>query len=102
MGFWIHIIEPDGVLFKYPGIKPTSNQTITLHPGWNLVSYPSLNTYNRTEGLNNLTFDTHVDAIWMYNAATQKWKDLGPSDYFEIGRGYWVHAKTKCEWEVPL
>jgi hypothetical protein len=23
-------------------------------------------------------------------------------DYLEIERGYWVHAKTKCEWEVPL
>ncbi len=43
-----------------------------------------------------------MDAIWTYNASTQKWKQLGPSDYFEIGRGYWIHAKTTCVWEVPL
>ncbi len=102
MGFWIHITEPRGILFEYLGTQPASNQTIPLYPGWNQVGYPSLTSYNRTEGLNNLTFGTHVDAIWTYNAATQKWKELGPSDYFEIGRGYWVHAKVKCEWEVPL
>jgi parallel beta-helix repeat protein len=102
MGFWIHITKPGGVLFEYQGTQPTSNQTISFHPGWNLVGYPSLTNYNRTEGLNNLTFGTHVDAILTYNASTQTWKKLGPSDYFEIGRGYWIHAKTKCEWEVPL
>jgi parallel beta-helix repeat protein len=102
MGFWIHITEPGGVLFQYPGTKPMENQTINIHPGWNLIGYPSLTSYNGTKGLNNLTFGTHIDAILTYNAGTHKWKELGPSDYFEIGRGYWVHAKTKCEWEVPL
>ncbi len=102
MGFWIHITQPGDTIFLYNGTQPTSNQTITFHPGWNLVGYPSLMGYNRTAGLNNLTFGTEVDAIWTYNATTQKWKGIGPSDYFEIGRGYWVHAKTKCEWEVPL
>jgi parallel beta-helix repeat protein len=102
MGFWIYIIKSEGVLLEYSGTNPTQNQSIVLHPGWNLVGYPSLTSYNRTKGLNNLTFDTHVDAIWTYNAETQKWKKLGPTDYFEIGRGYWVHAKVKCEWEVPL
>jgi parallel beta-helix repeat protein len=102
VGFWIHIIKPNGILFEYLGTPPTSNITIQLYPGWNLVGYPSLTNYNRTEALNNLTFNTHIDAILTYNAATHKWKKLGPSDYFEIGKGYWIHTKTKCEWEVPL
>jgi hypothetical protein len=102
MGFWIYITKPGGDLFEYFGMEPAMNQTITLHPGWNLVGYPSQTHYNRTEGLNNLTFNTHVDATWTYYAATQKWKELGSSDYFELGRGYWVHAKVKCIWEVPL
>ncbi|UCG70691.1 MAG: right-handed parallel beta-helix repeat-containing protein, partial [Thermoplasmata archaeon] len=82
MGFWIHITQPGDTIFVYNGTQPTSNQTITLHPGWNMVGYPSLRSYNRTVGLNNLTFGNHVDAIWTYNAATQKWKELGPSDNF--------------------
>ncbi len=102
MGFWIHITQPGDTIFLYNGTQPTSNQTIPLHPGWNLVGYPSLTSYNRTEGLNNLTFDTHVDSIWTYNAATQKWKEIGQTDNFEICRGYWIHAKTKCNWKVPL
>jgi nitrous oxidase accessory protein len=102
MGFWIHITQPGRVLFQYFGIPPTENQSITLHPGWNLVGYPSLISYNRTQGLNNLTFGTDVDSIWTYNAATQKWEGIEESDYFEIGRGYWIHSKVKKTWEVPL
>lgn len=102
MGFWIHITQPGDTLFVYNGSKPTSNQTITLYPGWNLVGYPSLKKYNRTSGLNNLTFDTHVDSVWTYNASIPKWEELTSSDFFEPGRGYWIHAKKKCEWEVPL
>jgi parallel beta-helix repeat protein len=101
-GFWIHITEPGRVLFEYHGTQPSSNQSIHLHQGWNMVGYPSLKSYNRTGGLNNLTFDTHVDAIWTYNAATQKYKELTESDYFVIGKGYYIHAKAECTWVVPL
>jgi parallel beta-helix repeat protein len=102
MGFWIHITQPGGVIFLYNGIQPTENQTITLHPGWNLVGYPSQTSYNLTDGLNKLAFGTHVDSIWTYNASIQKWEELGQSDYFEIGRGYWIHAIEECTWEIPL
>jgi parallel beta-helix repeat protein len=102
MGFWIHITHPENTIFLYNGTQPTDNQTIKLYEGWNMVGYPSLTNYNRTAGLNNLTFDIHVDAIWTYNAATKEWIELGPSDYFELERGYYIHAKTECEWEVPL
>ncbi len=102
MGFWIHITEPGGILFQYPGTKPMANQTINIHPGWNLIGYPSITSYNRTEGLNNLIFGLDVDAIWTYNAATQKWMELGPSNNFELGRGYWMHSKVTKTWIVPL
>ncbi|UCG68406.1 MAG: hypothetical protein JSV09_11405, partial [Thermoplasmata archaeon] len=102
MGFWIYITKPGGVLFEYFGVVPTSNQTITLNPGWNMVGYPSLTNYNRTAGLNNLTFNQEVDLIQWYDAPTQTWHDMGEEDYFVPGRGYWIHAKVECEWEVPL
>ncbi len=102
MGFWIHVTEPRGVLFEYFGTQPLQNQTITLHPGWNQVGYPSLARYNRTKGLNNLTFGIHIDSIWTYNSAMQIWNELGSSGHFEPGRGYWVHSKATETWIVPL
>ncbi len=102
LGLWIHIIQPGDTIFLYNGTIPTQNQTITLHPGWNLVGYPSLSNKSRTAALNNLTFDLEVNSIWTYNASTQKWKEISASDNFDLGRGYWIHAKTTCVWEVPL
>jgi parallel beta-helix repeat protein len=102
MGFWIHITEPGGVLFEYPGTQPTYNQSISLHPGWNMVGYPSYSIESRDMALNNIIFGTHIDAIWTYIASTQEWKEIGVVDSFEKGRGYWIHATQECVWEVPL
>jgi parallel beta-helix repeat protein len=102
MGFWLHITDPEGTTSVVLGDEPSSNQNIPLFPGWNMVDYPSLTSYNRTEGLNNLTFGQDVDLIQWYNASTQTWHDMDENDYFVPGRGYWIHAKVDCEWEVPL
>ncbi|UCE39189.1 MAG: right-handed parallel beta-helix repeat-containing protein [Thermoplasmata archaeon] len=101
-GFWIHITTPGGTLFTYSGMRLFQNQTIMLHAGWNMVGYPSLTNKNRTNALNNLTYGDHIDAIWTYDAKTQRWIKIGESDYFEVGRGYYVHVKTECIWDVPL
>jgi parallel beta-helix repeat protein len=102
MGFWIHVIEPGGVLLKYPGIKSSTNQSIPLHPGWNLVGYPSLTNRPRETALNNIIFGMDVDAIQWYDAATKTWHFVNQDDFFVPGRGYWVHSKVDAEWEVPL
>jgi hypothetical protein len=102
IGFWIHIIDPGYTYFDYNGIPPSSNQTIQLHEGWNMIGYPSLRGYNRTAGLNNLIFGTDIDAIQWYDTLTGTWHLMGPNDTFEIGRGYWMHSKDERAWEVPL
>lgn len=102
MGFWIHITQPGNTIFLYNGTQPMVNQTITLYPGWNLVGYPSLSNKNRTEALNNIIFDDDLGSIWAFNATAQKWEEINESDFFEIGRGYWIHSKVKKTWEVPL
>ena len=102
VGFWVHITQPGDTIFLYNGTQPIQNQTITLLPGWNLVGYPSLSIKNRTEALNNINFSNDLDAIWTHNATTQKWKEITALDYFEVGRGYWIHAKMKVTWIVPL
>lgn len=53
-----------------------------------MIGYPSVSNRKRTVALNNIDFGTEVDSIWIYYANTQKWKETGASDYFEIGRGY--------------
>jgi hypothetical protein len=101
-GFWVHITKAGGVNFEYSGSLPVSNQYITLYPGWNLVGYPSLSSKNRTDALNKLQFGDHVDSIWTYDAFDQEWYELGSSDHFEVGKGYWIHAKMGTFWEVQL
>ncbi|UCE73497.1 MAG: right-handed parallel beta-helix repeat-containing protein, partial [Methanomassiliicoccales archaeon] len=102
IGFWVRITQPGDTIFVYNGSQPAVSQQITLHPGWNLVGYPSLTNHNRAEGLNNLAFDSEVEAICSYNAETQKWKEMGEEDSFEIGRVYWVYATDNAVWDVPL
>lgn len=102
MGFSIHITKPGDTVFLYNGSEPAQNQTIRLYEGWNMVGYPSLTIYNRTEGLNNLTFGMEVDQIQWYNATSGAYEDLKENDYFILTTGYWVHATCDCEWKVPL
>jgi hypothetical protein len=102
MGFWIHITTPGDTIFIHNGTPPTENQTITLQPGWNLVGFPTRTNYNRTAGLNNLAFSTHIDSIWTYDAAIQEWKEMALLSYFEIGEGYFIHAKFDVTWEIPM
>jgi parallel beta-helix repeat protein len=102
MGFWVHIIEPRDIIFVYNGTEAAVNQTIDLNVGWNQVGYPSLTSYNRTEGLNGLDFGTEINAIQWFDAATKTWHFMGPDDNFIPGRGYWMHSKVDVEWKVPI
>ena len=102
MGFWIHITSPGGTNLVLNGEKPSNAEYISLHSGWNLVGYPSLSPRNRTAALNNLIFPTEVNSVWTFNAATQLWEEIEENGYFEVGKGYWIHAKTDCVWEVLL
>ncbi|UCG68235.1 MAG: hypothetical protein JSV09_10455, partial [Thermoplasmata archaeon] len=102
MGLFIYIKDPDGTIFIANGTMPHFSQKISLYKGWNLVGYPSLGKKNRTNALNNLTYGTHVDSIWTYNSGAQTWEEVEELNYFVIGKGYWIHAKVDCVWEVPV
>lgn len=102
MAFYIYITSPGDTTFVYSGNPPTQNQKIPLYPGWNLVGYPSNSDKLRDVALNNLFFDTDINSIWTYNDTSNRLEMLSASDYFEVGKGYWIHAKIECEWEVLL
>lgn len=103
MGFWLHVTDPEGTTLVIFGDVLITEQHIAFHPGWNLVGFPSNSNKTRDVALDNLFYGSDVDSIWTYNATTQKWVELNDAlDYFEIGQGYWFHAKTECVWNVPL
>lgn len=102
MGFWVHVITSGGIIFLYNGTTPVTSQKIQLYNGWNLVGYPSLTSYNRTDGLNNTEFGTHINEIMWYDASSKTWRAMGEDDYFRKGTGYWFNAKEEIVWHVPL
>lgn len=103
VGFWLHIIDPHGTTLVVIGNELTSEQNISIYPGWNLVGYPSKLNKTRDVALDNLFYGSDVDSIWTYNSTMQKWIELkNPTNYFEIGHGYWMHSKVTKIWNVPL
>ena len=103
VGFWLHIIDPQGTTLVVIGNELISDQNISIFPGWNLIGYPSKSNKTRDVALDNLLFYTDVDSIWTYNATKQKWMELDDiADYFEVGHGYWIHSKVTKVWNVPL
>ncbi|UCE37401.1 MAG: right-handed parallel beta-helix repeat-containing protein [Thermoplasmata archaeon] len=103
MGLWVHVTDPGGTTLVVMGDELTSNQDISLYPGWNLVGFPSKTNKTRVVALDTLNFGSDVDAIWTYNASTQKWVKLDEAtDYFEIGKGYWIHSRVTKVWNIPL
>jgi hypothetical protein len=102
MGFWIHISKPGGVIYEYSGDPLVSPEMIPLRKGWNAVGWPSLSSYNRKTGLNNLGFGTQVDAIQWYDAGNSTWHFMEPDDSFVPGMGYWMHAEYDSMWQVPV
>jgi parallel beta-helix repeat protein len=102
MGIWIHINESGGVIFENSGTEPTESQGIQLYKGWNLVGYPSLSNYNRTDGLNNTVFGVHINKIMWYDAVSDSWHSMEESNIFRKGTGYWIHAIEEIVWQVPM
>jgi uncharacterized protein YkwD len=100
IGFWVNIIDSNGVNLYVSGAEPTSPQTISLYKGWNLVGYPSITQKLRNQALNNLAFDNEIDAVQYYDTATDSILDLGKNEYMKPGLGYWIHATQYCQWIV--
>jgi parallel beta-helix repeat protein len=100
--FWINVNASNGAVLLHNGTHPASNQNVQIHPGWNMVGYPSHTSYDRAVGLNNLIFGIDVDCIQWYDAFDKTWHFLGSDDDFVPGMGYWVHSKVEATWEVPI
>ncbi|MCK4265954.1 MAG: hypothetical protein KAX31_01655, partial [Thermoplasmata archaeon] len=71
---------------------------ITLHAGWNLVSYPTL---NNTEIVANALWDTGADRVEKFDAlAPYRISEVGPNYIMKPGEGYWIHVPADTIWTV--
>ncbi len=96
IGFWINITEPN-VNFTVYGYKASITR-ITLHAGWNLVSYPTL---NNTEIVANALWDTGADRVEKFDAlAPYRISEVGPNYIMKPGEGYWIHVPADTIWTV--
>lgn len=104
MGVWLYVPDVadlgDGFIKVHGNIS--GPVAIDLDTGWNLVGFPSMNDRDRNATLNNLEFGTDVDSIWTFDGTMQEWNEMGPSDSFESGRGYWIHSLVDATWDVPI
>jgi pimeloyl-ACP methyl ester carboxylesterase len=100
--FWVHVTVPSGTDLVVEGDTPSSQQSISLNAGWNLVGYPSESQRLRYDALYNLNFSRNLDIIQFFNATEKTWYEMTSSDSFEPGRGYWIHAKRDITWRLPM
>jgi uncharacterized protein YkwD len=102
LAFWIHVTDPSGADLAVEGTAPSSPQSIQLHAGWNLVSYPSETERSRNNALNNLDFGSDVLIIQYYDEQTDSMENMGVPDRMKSGKGYLIYASTGCEWVVNV
>ncbi len=97
MGIWVNVTDDSNLTVA--GIVP-AQATIHLHKGWNLVSFPSLNTSYSVSDMKTEIGATRVEG---YNPALPNFlRVLGGPDVLQAGFGYWVRVETVTDWMVEV
>jgi hypothetical protein len=97
--FWILMAE--AATLTVAGAPPATTAQ-TLHPGWNLVAYPSATARPVADALSSIAGKYSI--VWGYYAdETQPWRRYNPTSAFgndlttlQPWRGYWVKALEGC------
>lgn len=97
-GYWVRATQ--GVTLTIAGTQPVTT-TISLCPGWNLISYPSAAPVPLPDALASIA--GKYDLVYGYDAtdAADPWKKFDPAgaafanDLAEMGagKGYWLKMK---------
>ncbi len=92
-GIWVNITQNCNLTVA--GIVPAQT-TIHLHEGWNLVSFPSLNTSYSVSDLRTEIGATRVEG---YDPAPPYHLEvLGDAEVLLAGMGYWVKVEADFTW----
>jgi parallel beta-helix repeat protein len=95
MAFWVEVTADS--YFTVAGTVPQLT-TISLHEGWNFVSYPSFVDRSVSD-----TLSTHYQTIETFDPTDPPWllKRLGDGDLMMAGEGYWIHVSQDYDWVLP-
>jgi len=96
-GYWINMKEDVNLSILGYTLK---NASISLHPGWNLIGYP----YLQSKPLDEITvqIDSEYTDIYTYDSSTNDWvyrvyaygTRFGSLNEMEPGKGYWIKMKN--------
>jgi hypothetical protein len=100
-GLWVYVnATGDGFIsVGGSGYTNSTNATITLSAGWNLVGYPAINDTAYTVG--NLMAATAATIVEGFDAnATYRTAPLAAATVMKRGRAYWVYTPSATAWWV--
>ena len=89
----IYVYANTGYTLTGPG-DDIGSTTITLHPGWNLVGYPSATARSVSDVMDGISYD------YIQGFDGSDVFDLGGSYMMSPGEGYWIHVTTEQDWTV--
>jgi len=97
IGLWVSVIQDSNLTVA--GVVPAQS-TIRLYQGWNLVSFPSMNTsFNVTDMKASLP----VELVEGFDPAPPYFlRVLGDAEVLQAGHGYWVRVETNTIWTVSF
>ena len=97
MGIWVNVTEDSNLTVA--GVVPAQT-TIHLHEGWNLVSFPSVNT---SFIVGDFKASLPVERVEGFDPAPPYFlRVLLDSDVLPAGRAYWVKVQADVVWTVSF
>ncbi len=97
MGLWVNVTGDCN--FTVAGVVPLQT-TIHLRTGWNLISFPSLNSSYSVSDLKAEIGATRVEG---YDPAPPcHLRVLGDAEVLQTGHGYWLRAEMDTDWIVEV
>jgi uncharacterized protein (TIGR03790 family) len=99
MGFWINVTSDCDLTVI--GVRPDTT-TIPLHPGWNMVGFPSMNASYAVADLKAALGMPSVNVEAFDAMAAPYYLRRVPDSYaMTAGEGYWVFVPSTASWIVP-
>jgi hypothetical protein len=103
-GYWVEARADCTLIFTNPPVAASSLNTVPLYAGWNLASFPKMNSRPVEEALSSIV--GQVQLVYASNGTSNGWLRYNPSapawantlTTFEPGVGYWIRVSADTMW----